>query len=561
MPRYCRDAKPWGNAARLLTIILSSWLAASAGAQSGDETSFGDSVDVRVINLEAVVTDQAGNRVFDLYPDDFQLLVDGQEIPIDFFTEVRDGRAAPVRATETPATAPLQAMADPGQPVGTSYLVFIDDLLSVGAQRNAVIDGLIDTLDTLDSADRMAIVAYDGSIELLTRWTGSKAQLTDTLVAAKKRRAHGLRHIAARINFGADAGRPPATGLDARSAAVTGVLDPTADRQSDREQIDDLRRLSDAVTSAMRGAPRTAGRKVMMLLAGGWPAELFFDPNDSYFGAPADNRLTRPIIETANLLGYTLYTVGVDVLSSGRIDDNVAEGGFEDNVATTGEPGVGAVGLASQSTLRILAAATGGRAQLFDQRLEALPAVAADTKSYYWLGFNAPRRGDDATHQIKIKVRKPGLTVRSRGAYRDLSRAREFDLLTQSALMFGTDPGDGDEQSPLLVEAGPVVAAGFRRMDVPVRITVAARELLFLPSAEGVAANVEFRFGAKEANGYRPEIATTPLRWTSDAQPAPNHRFIYETTMRVRKRPHSMVVTLVDTSSGRLLNQQVSFAP
>ena len=58
------------------------------------ETVFGETVDVRVVNVEVVVTDGEGRRVPGLGRDDFRLTVDGEEVAIDYFTEVRAGVVA-----------------------------------------------------------------------------------------------------------------------------------------------------------------------------------------------------------------------------------------------------------------------------------------------------------------------------------------------------------------------------------------------------------------------------------------------------------------------------------
>ncbi|MFY9825785.1 MAG: hypothetical protein WAM82_30705, partial [Thermoanaerobaculia bacterium] len=42
-------------------------------------SSFGESIDVRVVNVEAVVTNRKGGRVPGLTAADFRLLVDGRE--------------------------------------------------------------------------------------------------------------------------------------------------------------------------------------------------------------------------------------------------------------------------------------------------------------------------------------------------------------------------------------------------------------------------------------------------------------------------------------------------
>src|SRR3954452_17981313 len=93
-------------------------------------STFGGSFDVRVMSVEAVVTDAARERVRGLWAGDFVLEVDGQAVPIEYFAEMAGGRAAspppaPAAADAAPPPAPSQALA------GRSLLVFIDDLFSI----------------------------------------------------------------------------------------------------------------------------------------------------------------------------------------------------------------------------------------------------------------------------------------------------------------------------------------------------------------------------------------------------------------------------------------------
>ena len=50
---------------------------------------FDEVIDVRVVNLEVVVTDRSGNRVTGLGPEDFELFVDRRAQDIQYFSEVR----------------------------------------------------------------------------------------------------------------------------------------------------------------------------------------------------------------------------------------------------------------------------------------------------------------------------------------------------------------------------------------------------------------------------------------------------------------------------------------
>jgi len=107
---------------------------------------FAETIDVRVVNLEVVVTDAQGNRVPGLGRDDFRVLVDGAERPIDFWSEVRDGETwSPRPAAAETAAEPTDGVEAPEPEAhSTSYLVFIDNFFSIGPRRDEVLRGLIE---------------------------------------------------------------------------------------------------------------------------------------------------------------------------------------------------------------------------------------------------------------------------------------------------------------------------------------------------------------------------------------------------------------------------------
>ena len=143
----------------LAGLIVVLVLPLPALAQSSTST-FGETIDVRVVNVEAVVTDRNGVRVFGLTPEDFRLLIGGKEVPIEFFTEIRGGEALRDAGASPWDIAPISE----GQTRGTSYLVFIDDFFSIAVDRNRVLRALAEQLTFLQEGDRMAIVAWDGDL-------------------------------------------------------------------------------------------------------------------------------------------------------------------------------------------------------------------------------------------------------------------------------------------------------------------------------------------------------------------------------------------------------------
>ena len=80
-----------------LTGAVLLCLAGSAPRQAAAQASptFAERVEVRVINLEAVVVDRQGRRVPGLGPSDFTLEVDGETVPVEYFSEIADGLAVP----------------------------------------------------------------------------------------------------------------------------------------------------------------------------------------------------------------------------------------------------------------------------------------------------------------------------------------------------------------------------------------------------------------------------------------------------------------------------------
>ena len=369
-------------ASAALAMLL---LALPATAQDSAAT-FGETVDVRVVNVEAVVTDRDGTRVLGLTPDDFRLLVDGKEVPIDFFTEFRGGAALRDVGSSPWDVAPVSDV----QAEGTSYLVFIDDFFSIRVDRDRVLRALEGELAFLGPQDRMAIVAWDGvRAEMLSTWSSDTGQLRRVLRDAAERPAEGLRRVVERRSILTGAVFPLSTRSLGRNLAIT-------ERVYSEILITQLKSAVNAANATLRGFAAPPGRKVMLLTSGGWP----FRPADFVTGDPIatafDGRFEQgpqiygPLVETANLLGYTLYPIDAP--------------GLEGNSGVSAENAFFRTGWALDDdretelhdSLRYLARETGGRALINGQRMEPLSQVSDDTRSFYWLGFTPNRSGDGA---------------------------------------------------------------------------------------------------------------------------------------------------------------------
>jgi VWFA-related protein len=524
------------------------------GARLDDTPTFGERIEVRVVNVEVVVTDKSGNRVTGLSAADFRLKVDGKEAPIEYFSEIRGGDAVVPGPTEGPPVAGLPSLA-PGSPVGTSYLVFIDDYFSLLQRRDEVLRSLKDDLARLQPEDRMAIVAYDGKkLTMLSSWTDNQSALGRAFQEAMRRPAHGLERVAELHSF--DSGRR--LGAFNFDQPRRGFLN----NRLDIEELSYAQRLAgqvgksiDAAVSTLRSFASPPGRKVMLLLSGGWP----YSPADYAVNngnrpildrdVPTGEALLRPLADTANLLGYTVYPVDVPGLDGTTTD-----------AAQEGPPPTSTFPVRQQetyATLDFVAQETGGRALRSGLRLAALANASGDTRSYYWLGFTPARKGDDKRHNVQVEVRKPGLKVRARTGYIDLSKNGEGAMMVESAMLFGSPPGS----ESLPIEVGAAVSSGRREIEVQVKLALPVAAMTVVPLEGKFRTELELRAAALDEQGNRSDIPVVPIKLSFNESPAVGKYVPYNLRMKLRKARQHLVLALFDPIGGKILTAEADINP
>ncbi|MGB3562245.1 MAG: VWA domain-containing protein [Thermoanaerobaculia bacterium] len=566
--------------ARSLSTFLALLLTAAPAVLAQSSPSplpgvFTEVLDVRVVNLEVVVTDKDGVPVRGLGPDNFILEVDGEEVAVDYFTEVRGGVAAEVPPSqEIAGIAEIPAVV-PGSPVSTSYLVFIDELFSLPPDRDAVLEALEAELPRLGPEDRMAIVAFNGrDLEMLSTWTNSVPALTRVLKKARERPTHGIQRLAEQRQYNFDRLLNVSTQLragqfDARAQTFfVNDLSP-----SERFYLDQLTEHVEmsvaAATATLRSFAQPPGRKVMMLYSGGWPylpVSFLTSPFNWLIlesGTVQGAELFQPLTDAANLLGYTLYPVDVPGFAD-RLAEATVSNAAEFSRADFGAiPQVAVADSVFQRrqelhySLHFLADETGGEAFIDARRLAAFEGAVADTRSYYWLGFTPTRGWDNQRHDIDVQVRTPGFKVRSRAGFLDSSRERDVTMAVESTLLFGSPPGHGNLQ----VAMGQPSKAGRKKMQVPLTVVIPLDEVIFLPAENGQVAELELRVAVRDDQGRGAEIPVVPLVIQADSPPKKGAVSRFETSLKLRRYPHRAVVAIYDRASGRILSATTEISP
>jgi VWFA-related protein len=536
--------------ALLATTIAALAAGPARGASVPSTTNpFGASIDVRVVNVEGVVTDRKGARVRGLTAADFRLLVDGHEVPIDYFTEIASGQAvtaAPAQASKAPAATAAPAasalpgtIAAPGEAVGINYLVYVDDQFAIRARRNLVLQKLAADLGRLGPHDQMMLLTFDGhKVARLNEWTGDHKTLEAVYALAEERPAFGLQAVAEARSDGNESQMVEESGP---AYVAQGMGIETGMR---------------AVMAAMRGTPTPPGRKVMLFLNGGWGLQA---PPQSDTGAPSAfsqpeaAKVFAPVFETANLLGYTLYTVeipgpltlsnhnDVTIMALSSHDAAMANLGHNEvlssGIATAPNLITSEFGRSLHENLEVIANQTGGKAILNSAWQNAFERVTADTSAYYWLGFTPQWKADGSHHKIELEVRRPGLAVRSRSGFSDLSRTTEAQTQAESALLFGPPKSE----HPLAVTAGVLRRVSFLQRELPVTVQVPA-DALEPQVEEGTWSLVgTLSIAILEKDGGDARWQTLPVRFKSNGLPQPGATTSVQTLLKLPRSTRQVV--------------------
>lgn len=498
---------------QVLAVMVGGWLAASAWAAEPPGPVIGETIDVRVVNVEAVVTDEKGERVRGLTPADFRLLVDGKEVPVDYFTEVADGETARTAGGAEGPVAPLP----PEEQVGRSYLVFIDESFSVAEQRDSILTSLEQGLTRFSPADRMAVLAFDGKeIDVLSPWTSDTAALARVLREARQRETRGSQILAQHRSVQGDVDM-------LAEAAAQGLLEgdqlieanKNLQKRVSPEARTQLGRTAPAIAAALRSFETPPGRKVMFLLSAGWSLTV----------AP---QLFSPVLEAANRLGYTLYPVDASVHTPDVLQ-----------------------------FLDFFAARTGGKVVTANLQRDAFQQVQDDSASFYWLGFTPSWKGDNRRHAVGVEVRRPGLQVRARSSFSDLARPTEAGLRAEGILLFG----GSSQEKRLVVKLGEPRPAGRREVELPVSLSVPIDALVLTQGEGGYVAELPLAVSAIDAKGGRADLPGMRLKIVLRQIPKGGGLARFQALLKVRRLEQRLVFTVEDATRGSFLWGEAQYLP
>jgi len=547
---------------------------------SATADTFAESVEVRLVNVEAVVDDRSGAPVYDLDAAVFELLADQEPVEIRYFdAPSAPGEAGVERSPDGTASAQSPAASTSGGLTETpaNLVVFLDLGGMDDRARKQIAKTLSNTLageSGLETGYRTMLVTYDRGMKIETPLTAEPLALREILARIESGdvgrsvfrnvRAETFREIA-RVRAGISAGRPNGAGGRAafRERDML-VAQLSALRQELSQEVRETVRALRSLTSGLGGVD---GRRILVYVGSGLeltPGRELFEEAERTLGLVGEN-LARlrveaqgataqgdfdALLEDAMANDVTLFTLVPPVR---RVADDV-EATSAASVGFAGR-GTGARQEIAKDAACLLSTETGGTCQVgAAEPALLLEQARTDLSATYNLAFEPAHAPDGQFHEIEVRLLTDspavpdGATVRHRRGFTDaLPGARARDRLT-AALVFG------QESNPLDVRiefADPTPTGNGELQLVPVELRIPVERLGVLPLENGT------RFGAdarllvvtRDAEGRTTSIQEFPVTFQFDREKLENTDLQYAHKVHLTLSPgeHDVAIGLWDS--------------
>lgn len=360
------------RAMRIVTLTLLAGVVLSA--QQPGQPIFRSGVEL--VTIDVVATTRDGKPVYDLKASDFELFEDDRSQPIKAF-QFLNYSMVPVETELAPGLVSNQM-----EPGGVFALV-LDDIGFYVNETREVRRHAERFLRTLQPHDHVAVVraGFDSGFFL----TSDRTMALDAALSTAGRRDRGIRLERA--------GAPDALGA--------GDFDTASPGETGKESFEVLA----AVVDRLRPIP--ARRKAVVWFSRGGNMPPNWETNME-IGQPVgrNEEALGQLINRARLANVAIYTVDPRGLVAPE---------------TAGRDNPGMPGFEEIGTHRDLAVATGGRAIVNANDIDAaLEKMATENRAYYLLGYEptpSANARNPKSRRIKVTTKAPGVALLHRSIY------------------------------------------------------------------------------------------------------------------------------------------------
>ena len=444
-----------------------------------------ESIDVRIINVDVIVTDKKGNFVPNLTADDFTILENGVPKPISNFYEVEGSVAknvigeAPI-PEPAPTAAPVRREAP--EEMKRRIIFYVDNLSLSPFNRNRVFQQMKDFVtEAMRPGDEAMIATYNRSMKVRVPFTRDPGQVISMLDSLQKESGLGI------------ANRSERRTTEDRIREAPSYYDAVATARSYAASIEhDLRQSVASINALMSTLAGVEGKKILVLTSEGFPMqpgrEMFYFIDDigrekgwSNLGSTMLEGMTfdgtsliQSVAKAANANNITMYTVHAAGLTGGT-----------EMSAEHAQPISAAVSQAASAntteSMQLMAEMTGGLASVQTNNFKlAFDRIQQDLASYYSLGYRAGTERVDRQRYLQVRVKNKDYRVRNRQTFVEKSTFAEMSDKVVANLLYRVK----DNDLGILTRVGTPLPTDDGYYHVPVDIQIPMHSLELLPRGE-----------------------------------------------------------------------------
>lgn len=480
-----KNALRIASAALISVALLPGSFAQTPTAQPAtDIPKLVENIDVRIINVDVVVTDKKGSVITGLNKDDFEIFENGVPKPISNFYAVEGGKPTevepPAPAPAPTSTAPAAAREELPDNLKRRIIFYIDNLSMAPFNRNRVFKSMKEfAKSTMRPGDEAMIATFNRSMKVRVPFTRDPVQIEQMLDSIAGESAMGTTNTSERKQ------------VQDRIKETSSYDEALASARSYAQSVEhDLRQSAESLNGLMTTLAGVEGKKVLVLASEGFPMqpgrevfqyidEVANQKNWRFSGTILEGMsfdstsLIQSVARTANANGITMYTVHAAGLSGGN--EMSAE-----NASPTPVSVSQAIISNTTDSMRLMADMTGGLASIQTNNFaQAFRNIERDLSTYYSLGYRASTERVDRQRQLTVRVKNKNYVARARQTFVEKSTFAEMNDKVIANLLYKTKQND----LKILVRLGsPVETDELYR--VPLEIQIPMDSLTLLPQGD-----------------------------------------------------------------------------
>ena len=465
-----------------LALALALPLFAQKKNQEPETPRLVENIDVRIINVDVIVTDKRGNFVPNLTADDFIILENSVPKPITNFYEVQGSVAKSVVGEGPEDPVPAPAKKEVAENMKRRIIFYVDNLSLSPFNRNRVFQQMKDFVrEAMRPGDEAMIATYNRSMKVRVPFTRDIAQINSMLDGLQKESGLGIANRSERKTT-EDRIRESQSYNDALATA----------RQYASSVEHDLRQGVSSLNALMSTLAGVEGKKILVLTSEGFPMqpgrEMFYFIEDvarekGWTGSGSTmlegmsfdgTSLIQSVAKTANANNITMYTVHAAGLTGGT-----------EMSAEHAQPISTQVSQAASSnsteSMQLMAQMTGGLASVQTNNFKlAFDKIQQDLESYYSLGYRAGTERVDRQRYLQVRMKNKDYRVRNRQTFVEKSMYAEMSDRVVASLLYRVK----DNDLGILTRIGTPLPTEDGYYHVPVDIQIPMQALTLLPQGD-----------------------------------------------------------------------------